>query len=478
MVNVFIAGETLAPSTAQTLELLGDDGDGSEGFLRSTGAQDDYVLVVDPERLQKHSEYYFAFRRFAQTFFTQPATRELPAANKLREFADQHQITVISTHVPERLDSALTAQPLPPLKVITINAEWFITHVVNSTDPAARFPALLDWIKQQDADIIVIQEILGDWFARLLSQLTSYHGHHFHYPGYFHTSELGILSKHPITQAIYYPQTWATSWQRYCYIGPSLRAYMGFGFATIDFHGTPVVVGTNHAVVTDPSGAAGPSTFFSSEQRSFVDADAWSAERKMVYVDIWRTMAPLLDRVPVIYAADLNVAHGHGEYGFWRQLTGMNDGLLDSLNGGVTDYEAPNHGRQCERPHAFETFSHCNRRVAAAEEGSLGVLDYIFTNHFVKNLYTYIDKSTDTFSDHFAVVGRYRIARRPGHIRLPLRQPLPSKPPPIPRQHLDDLRAYFDAVNVHFLCGRSDYPQSQWQQRRTLRVLDHLLSLY
>ncbi len=468
---------TLTESQAQIVELLGDDGSPHGGFLRQEGDRAQYYISVEPARLHDRGEYYFAFRRFAQTFLSQPSSRDTEAAAHLRIFLQEQQITDVALgHGPETLPQAFVDRPLPPLKVITINAEWFVTHWANPTNPEARLHALADWIRAQDADVIVLQEIMNDWFAKLLPLLPSMHGDAFAYGSLFPNSEIKIVSRHRIVQANMYPQSWASSLAKYCYIGEALETHRGFGIALIDFHGTYVAVATLHSTVVDHEAYPTEDRHLSPQVSHLRDADPVTPERIMTYLDMWTYFQPLLNRHPVIVAGDFNVNPVHRDLSIWHHI-GMRNTLLDSHNSGVTDYTRPNRGMSCHDPHAFETFSTCNRRVAAADGGNLGLLDFIFVNGQVRNLYTYIEKTTDAFSDHWAVVGKFRI--QPGTDRSTLRQAYyPKVAPPIPETEIDRLITYFQNVHLNLFCVQNSRAQILLQRENTLGQLRYFKSLY
>lgn len=183
---VVIASLQLSTRQAETLELLGDDGCAESGFLQRDAAHDQYRVAIDPTRLSARGDYYFAFRRFAQTFFSQSASHTSEGAARLRRFLQEHQITGIERRqTPEQLEDSARDHPLPPLKAITVNTEWFLTHWANPTSPADRVQALADWINAQDADVIVLQEMLADWFATLQPLVPQLFGEHFAYRGQY-----------------------------------------------------------------------------------------------------------------------------------------------------------------------------------------------------------------------------------------------------------------------------------------------------
>ena len=164
------------------IEELGDDLNPNDGFLRRDDNGDFFVLV-DETTLGS------AFDRFRKAYTSVQECEELDEIGRL-----------------------------PPLKIITVNAYllvsgFFMKHMVDSPEPEKRLHLLTQWLNEQNADLVLIQEVNGEETYKEIKRLV--HDATFGiYVGDF--SDLIVLSRYPIVEQGFLKTRWQGSEHERC----------------------------------------------------------------------------------------------------------------------------------------------------------------------------------------------------------------------------------------------------------------------
>src|SRR3989338_3056559 len=117
---------------------------------------------------------------------------------------------------------------LPLLKIITFN----VCLLREVPDIEARKAQIAVWLKEQNADIIFLQEV---WQAEQFDFLKRESGYPYGVT-FGEKSEMAVLSRYPITSSDYIPNRWQGSYTEDCKKGVVGYRY-GLGLATVDIGG-------------------------------------------------------------------------------------------------------------------------------------------------------------------------------------------------------------------------------------------------
>ncbi|MBI4411722.1 MAG: endonuclease/exonuclease/phosphatase family protein [Deltaproteobacteria bacterium] len=326
----------------------------------------------------------------------------------------------------------------PLLKIITFNVyllcvgpECLLREV---PDVEKRRPMIAQWLKEQNADIVFLQEV---WQVDQFDTLKKESG--YPYGIYFGPlSEMGILSRHPITGADYFPNRWQGSYIEDCKKGVVGYRY-GLGLATVNVGGTEIVLANAHPIARrrDIAGFSDP-------------ADRLTPERKMLLLEYWLALKDRMETKPLIFAGDFNMNHQSDEYRFFERLFAMTD-VIEKKSG--------------EEPFC----SYCDENTYAKKQGNPTehVIDHIFFNDFFEPVSARIDFPKPDLSDHQPVEATLRIGSIP-----PTEVPTLGQLPP---RHsvaleIDALIDYFEKVSLSPYCYLS-YELGWEQKQKTLRLL-------
>ncbi|MBI2339061.1 MAG: endonuclease/exonuclease/phosphatase family protein [Deltaproteobacteria bacterium] len=333
--------------------------------------------------------------------------------------------------------------PLPLLKIITFNVYLLCIGpfclLREVPDIESRQAQIAVWLKEQNADIVFLQEV---WQAEQFDYLKKESG--YPYGIYFGPlSEMGILSRTPITGADYIPNRWQGSYAEDCKKGVVGYRY-GLGVATVDVQGTEIFLANTH-----PIARRGDVEGFRES------ADRLTPERKFLLLEYRLLLKDRIATRPVLFAGDFNMNRQSAEYDFFRRLFPLNDAVAAPL--AVEE-------RKGDEP--FCSYCESNRYAKRQGNPSEHVIDHIFFNGFFEPVSARIDFPKPDLSDHQPVEATLQINLNPP----PTSAPTVDRLPP---EEIDSLIAYFEKVSLSPYCYLS-YELGWIQKQKTLHLLKEL----
>lgn len=317
------------------------------------------------------------------------------------------------------------------IKIMTFNTMLVCVGpgciLANSPKVEERKREIGEYIASQDLDLVFLQEVFQD--SQFNTVLKFSKMPYSYYVGA--DTGLAILSRYPLSDTKFVPYRWQAASFRDCkrlFVGKKL----GFAsaIATLD-DGSKISIASTHLLprYDDMPGFALP-------------ADEHTPQRKANILELREELYKLPKEFPIILAGDFNMNQKSEENAFFSRV-------IDLEN--VLKKKTPNNlwANLC---------TYCDANPYVIEQGNRGegVIDYIWIS---KNSFSIsdvkINKDTDRFSDHRAVVATLRIVT-PVNYYNPL---------PVSNEEVEKLKIYFEKVSINPLCWLA--PSIGWTERGT-----------
>lgn len=249
-------------------------------------------------------------------------------------------------------------------------------------------------LRTQRDDVVFLQEISSDADFKYYQEAGGYD-----YGFYVPESDIAILSHYPLAEAAYQTYRWQGSTMEDCMRGPLFGLTHGFMRATLDFHGTPILLVTMHP---PPRSESIPGFGLS--------ADAISPERVAQFTELREALRE--HQGLVIMGGDMNTGPGRVEFDILRKYFNFDDTFQAAASPCVDGAQV--------------TFDENNRWVKDQGIPGEGRIDHILVSREILTEAACIPKIAD-LSDHYPYQVTLRIPDQEAHLEPPVRRGEPKE---------------------------------------------------